>query len=75
MLKAVTVKEANVDLFAEDTAEKGSVKTLTYELYQKLLAQLGKQSKDAILPIQTTYFSSCGLYGNLFCLPAVGRLS
>ncbi len=54
-------KAENVDLFAEDTAENGSVKTLTYELYQKLLAQLGKRSKDAILPVQIAYFTGLRL--------------
>ena len=55
-------KAENVDLFAEDTAENGSVKTLTYELYQKLLAQLGKRSKDAILPVQIAYFTGLRLW-------------
>ena len=54
-------KAENVDLFAEDTAENGSVKTLTYELYQKLLTQLGKRSKDAILPVQIAYFTGLRL--------------
>ena len=58
-------KAENVDLFAEDTAENGSVKTLTYEPYQKLLAQLGKRSKDAILPVQIAYFTGLRL-GELY---------
>ncbi len=54
-------KAENVDLFAEDTTDNGKAKPLTYELYQKLLTQLGKRSKDAILPVQIAYFTGLRL--------------
>lgn len=54
-------KTDSADLFAEENAEDGEVKTLTYELYQKLLAQLSKRSKDAVLPIQIAYFTGLRL--------------
>lgn len=54
-------KTDSADLFAEENAEDGEVKTLTYELYQKLLAQLSKRSKDAVLPVQIAYFTGLRL--------------
>lgn len=54
-------KTENVYLFAEDIIDNGRAKPLTYELYQKLLAQLGKRNKDAILPIQIAYFTGLRL--------------
>ncbi len=54
-------KAEDVDLFTEDTADNGKIKTLTYELYQKLLSQLGKRSRDAILPVQIAYFTGLRL--------------
>lgn len=57
-----------MDLFAEETdTDNGKIKPLSYEQYQKLTAQLGKRSKDAILPVQIAYFTGlrlgevCGL--------------
>lgn len=50
-------KTENVNLFAEDDAEDVNAKPLTHETYQKLLEQLGKRSKDAILPVQIAYFT------------------
>ena len=54
-------KTEDVDLFSEDTADNGKVKTLTYELYQKLLSHLAKRSGDAILPVQIAYFTGLRL--------------
>ena len=54
-------KTDSADLFAEENAEDGAVKTLTYELYQKLLAQLSKRNKDAVLPVQIAYFTGLRL--------------
>ncbi len=55
-------KKDNMDLFAEETdTETGKVKPISYEQYQKLTAQLGKRSKDAILPIQIAYFTGLRL--------------
>ena len=51
-------KKEDMDLFAEETdAETDKVKPISYEQYQKLIAQLGKRSKDAILPVQIAYFT------------------
>ncbi len=55
-------KKDDMDLFAEETdAETGKVKPISYEQYQKLVAQLGKRSKDAILPVQISYFTELRL--------------
>ena len=54
-------KTENVNLFAEDDAEDVNAKPLTHETYQKLLEQLGKRSKDAILPVQIAYFTGLRL--------------
>ena len=51
-----------MDLFAEETdTDNGNVKPLSFEQYQKLIAQLGKRSKDAILPVQIAYFTGLRL--------------
>ncbi len=51
-----------MDLFAEETdTDNGKVKPLSFEQYQKLIAQLGKRSKDAILPVQIAYFTGLRL--------------
>ena len=51
-----------MDLFAEETdTETGKVKPISYEQYQKLISQLGKRSKDAILPVQIAYFTGLRL--------------
>ncbi|MDD3193357.1 MAG: tyrosine-type recombinase/integrase [Oscillospiraceae bacterium] len=60
-------KADSTDLFAGEDADDGDTKTLSSELYRKLLAQLSKRSKDAILPVQIAYFTGlrigevCGL--------------
>ena len=55
-------KKDNMDLFAEETdTDNGKVKPLSFEQYQKLTAQLGKRSKDAILPVQIAYFTGLRL--------------
>ena len=54
-------KTDSADLFVEENAEAGSVKTLSHELYQKLIAQLSKRSRDAILPVQIAYFTGLRL--------------
>ncbi|MEH2944447.1 tyrosine-type recombinase/integrase [Lachnospiraceae bacterium KK002] len=55
-------KKDDMDLFAEETdTDTGSVKPLSFEQYQKLIAQLGKRSKDAILPVQIAYFTGLRL--------------
>lgn len=54
-------KTDSADLFAEENVEDGEVKTLTYELYQKLLAQLSKRSRDAVLPVQIATLQVLGL--------------
>ncbi len=53
-------KKDDMDLFAEET-DNGKVKPLSFEQYQKLIAQLGKRSKDAILPVQISYFTGLRL--------------
>ena len=51
-----------LDTWAEETdTETGKVKPISYEQYQKLTAQLGKRSKDAILPVQIAYFTGLRL--------------
>ena len=54
-------KTDSADLFVEENAVDGSVKTLSHELYQKLIAQLSKRSRDAILPVQIAYFTGLRL--------------
>lgn len=54
-------KTENVELFAEDNAEDVNAKPLTHEMYQKLLEQLGKRSKDAIIPVQIAYYTGLRL--------------
>ena len=55
-------KKNDMDLFAEETdTDNGKVKPLSFEQYQKLIALLGKRSKDAILPVQLAYFTSLRL--------------
>ena len=55
-------KKDDMDLFAEETdTETGKVKPLSFEQYQKLIAQLGKRSKDTILPVQIAYFTGLRL--------------
>ena len=55
-------KKDDMDLFAEETdTDNGKVKPLSFEQYQKLTAQLGKRSKDAILPVQIAYFTGLRL--------------
>ncbi len=55
-------KKDDMDLFAEETdTDNGKVKPLSFEQYQKLIAQLGKRSKDAILPVQIAYFTGLRL--------------
>ena len=61
-------KAESPELFAEEEdADTGSVKPLSYEMYLKLIQQLGKRSGDAILPVQIAYFTGlrlgevCGL--------------
>ena len=56
------------ELFTEnEDADKGNVKPLSHEMFQKLLQQLKKRSGDAILPVQIAYFTGlrlrevCGL--------------
>lgn len=47
----------NTDLFAEDDESLKTTKPLTLEEYQKLINFLGKRNKDAILPVQITFFT------------------
>ena len=55
-------KKDDMDLFAEETdTDTGKVKPISYEQYQKLTAQLGKRSLDAILPVQIAYFTGLRL--------------
>lgn len=54
-------KTEEADLFAEGDMEESKVKPLTYEMYQKLLEQLSKRSKDAILSVQIAYFTGLRL--------------
>jgi len=55
-------KKDDMDLFVEETdTDNGNVKPLLFEQYQKLIAQLGKRSKDAILPVQIAYFTGLRL--------------
>ena len=55
-------KKDDMDLFAEETdTDTGKVKPISYEQYQKLTAQLGKRSKDTILPVQIAYFTGLRL--------------
>ncbi len=55
-------KKDDMDLFAEETdTDNGKVKPLSFEQYQKLIAHLGKRSKDAILPVQIAYFTGLRL--------------
>ena len=55
-------KKDDMDLFAEETdTDNGKVNPLSFEQYQKLIAQLGKRSKDAILPVQIAYFTGLRL--------------
>ena len=55
-------KKDDMDLFAEEAdTDNGKVKPLSFEQYQKLITQLGKRSKDAILPVQISYFTGLRL--------------
>ena len=55
-------KKDETDLFADETAAKNDkVKPLSVEMYRKLIEQLGKRSRDAILPVQIAYFTGLRL--------------
>ena len=55
-------KKEETDLFADETAtERDKVKPLSFEMYRKLIEQLGKRSRDAILPVQIAYFTGLRL--------------
>lgn len=54
-------KTDDVDLFAEDDLPDANAMILTYEMYQKLLEELSKRSKDAILPVQIAYYAGLRL--------------
>ena len=45
----------------EENVNESGTKTLSYDLFQKLLAQLSKRSKDAVLPVQIAYFTGLRL--------------
>ena len=47
----------DTELFANDDEASETTKPLTPEEYQKLIDFLGKRSKDAILPVQISYFT------------------
>lgn len=47
----------DTELFADDDEASETAKPLTPEEYQKLIDFLGKRSKDAILPVQISYFT------------------
>ncbi len=49
-------------MFADETAtDRDKVKPLSFEMYRKLIEQLGKRSGDAILPVQIAYFTGLRL--------------
>ena len=54
-------KTDDVDLFAEDDLPDANAMILTHEMYQKLLEELSKRSKDAILPVQIAYYAGLRL--------------
>lgn len=55
-------KKEETDLFADETAaDRDKVKPLSFEMYRKLIEQLGKRSRDAILPVQIAYFTGLRL--------------
>ena len=55
-------KKEETDLFADETAtERDKVKPLSFEMYRKLIEQLGKRSRNAILPVQIAYFTGLRL--------------
>ena len=55
-------KKDETDLFADETAaDRDKVKPLSFEMYRKLIEQLGKRSRDAILPVQIAYFTGLRL--------------
>ena len=54
-------KKDDVDLFAEEDLTNANAMILTHEMYQKLLEELFKRSKDAILPVQTAYYAGLRL--------------
>lgn len=55
-------KKDDMALFAEESdTDNGKVNPLSFEQYQKLTAQLGKRSRDAILPVQIAYFTGLRL--------------
>ena len=55
-------KKEETDLFADETAtDRDKVKPLSFEMYRKLIEQLGKRSGDAILPVQIAYFTGLRL--------------
>ena len=55
-------KKDETDLFADETAaKKDKVKPLSVEMYRKLIEQLGKRSRNAILPVQIAYFTGLRL--------------
>ena len=55
-------KKDETDLFADETAtDRDKVKPLSFEMYRKLIEQLGKRSGDAILPVQIAYFTGLRL--------------
>ena len=55
-------KKEETDLFADETAtDRDKIKPLSFEMYRKLIEQLGKRSGDAILPVQIAYFTGLRL--------------
>lgn len=54
-------KTDDVDIFAGDDEQETGAKPLTFEMYEKLIEQLSKRSRDAILPVQIAYFAGLRL--------------
>ena len=54
-------KTDDVDLFAEDDLTDANAMVLTHQMYQKLLEELSKRSRDAILPVQIAYYAGLRL--------------
>lgn len=54
-------KTENVDIFAGNDEQETCAKPLTFEMYEKLIEQLSKRSRDAILPVQIAYFAGLRL--------------
>ena len=57
----VGIASRSLEELDETATDRDKVKPLSFEMYRKLIEQLGKRSRDAILPVQIAYFTGLRL--------------